>query len=142
VVLAALVLVPGCSANPGYVELFQEFTASVARATQAMNGARDAASLKQAVEVLAKETETIQTLNKKLSALGKPNAASKKAVLQYVGQIKGLLEQDVGQASERFGKFLPTAPVPKDDRLKYGAIAIRFGETVEAFGATCSLLGL
>jgi hypothetical protein len=135
--VAILVALPGCSANPAYVPVFQEFTASVRRATGAMNGARDATSLKKAVEELAKEAETIDALRKRLTDLGKPNSASKKAVREYLDEINDSLEKDVTQASEHFGKVIGTARVSNDDRLAYGIIALRFGKAVEQFALAC-----
>src|SRR5262245_56681806 len=113
--ILCLAALPGCSANPAYDPIFQDLLASVRRATAAMKNARDVNSLKMSSEILLKEAATIDDLSKKLSELGKPNSASKKAAKRYFDELSAL-ETEIDQASKQFGKAVATAALSKDDR--------------------------
>jgi hypothetical protein len=133
--------VSGCSANQAYEPIFQDLVASIRRVNTAMLAARDKASVKKAVDTLTKETQTIDDLRSKLRTHGKPNPASKKAMVKFLQENEAVMKDEVSQAATQFGKAVAAAGVSTDDRMMYMVLVRKFAEAIELFGIEWNLLG-
>jgi hypothetical protein len=139
IAIIGLATLPGCSADPAYESIFQDYKAAVERATTAMKNVRDVKSLKESNELILKEADTIHELTKKLGELGKPNSASKKVAKKYLDELEAM-SADIDRASKQFSKVLTTASLSKEDRLKYAMAPTIFAAELERFGVVASIM--
>ena len=127
-----LVLLPGCGANPKYDSVYDDLVSSRKRVIAAMSASRDTRTLKEASEVMLKESQIFSGLRNRMVEIGKPNSASKTAMKEKLEKILAMAGE-LEQASKTFTEAIKKSSLSKDEKQEIFRNGKKYDDEFEGF---------
>jgi len=139
IVVPAVALLGGCrkSAAPGQSQthetLVKEAIASMRDAASSMNRVTDPASAEQAVKVLQREAQNLQSLRQRLTGLGSASSPERDRVKQH-SQAMIAASQGMQQAAAAVVGKIRAGQLPPDLAQRLAAASRDYGQSMVDFG--------